>query len=145
MSITIYATLSRSIIIPTYDLGFDIYIGFIPIPTIYVLVQPIIVLFIIKLAIMIDLLVVINMASILTASYHLKAWELGICVIALSILSTSGCCAGPPLIFLIAPELSKLLGYGVWIYMNMVITSLLLVIILLKIKFISKSGPVYKT
>jgi len=138
--VTIYTALSRSIIIPTYDLGFDIYIGFIPIPTIYMLVQPILVLFIIKLAVAINLLVIINIASILVASYHLRAWELGIGVIALSMLSTSGCCAGPPLIFLIVPGLSRLLGYGAWIYINLAITSLL-VLMSLKIKFISKPRP----
>jgi hypothetical protein len=139
-AITIYTTLSRSIIIPTYDLDFDIYIGFIPIPTIYMLVQPILVLSIIKLAVAINLLVIINIASILITSYHLRAWELGIGVIALSMLSTSGCCAGPPLIFLIAPGLSRLLGYGAWIYINLAITSLL-VLMSLKIKFISKPRP----
>lgn len=138
--ITIFTALSRSIIIPTYDLDFDIYIGFIPIPTIYMLVQPILVLFITKLAVAINLLVIINIASILVASYHLRAWELGIGVIALSMLSTSGCCAGPPLIFLIAPGLSRLLGYGAWIYINLAITSLL-VLMSLKIKFISKPRP----
>jgi hypothetical protein len=104
------------------------------------LVQSILVLFIIKLAVVINLLVIINIASILVASYHLRAWELGIGVIALSMLSTSGCCAGPPLIFLIAPGLSRLLGYGAWIYINLAITSLL-VLMSLKIKFISKPRP----
>jgi hypothetical protein len=62
-AITIYTALSRSIIIPTYDLGFDIYIGFIPIPTIYMLVQSILVLFIIKLAVVINLLLIINITQ----------------------------------------------------------------------------------
>lgn|GEM_PF-1111001 len=146
-AIAIYVALSRSIIILTYDpydLGsdiyIDIYIGFIPIPTIYMLVQPILVLFIIKLAVVINLLVIINIASILIASYHLRAWKLGMYVAGISVLSTSGCCAGPPLIFLIAPELSRFLGYGIWIYINLAITSLL-VLTLLKIKLISKSIP----
>ena len=138
--ITIYVALSRSIIISTYDLDFDIYIGFIPIPTIYMLVQPILVLFIIKLAVVINLLVIINIASILVASHHLRAWKLGMYVAGISVLSTSGCCAGPPLIFLIAPGLSRLLGYGAWIYINLAITSLL-VLMSLKIKLISKSIP----
>ncbi len=139
-AIAIYVAFSRSIIIPTYDLGFDIYLGFIPTLTIYMLVQPILVLYIIKLAVVINLLVIINIASILIASYYLRAWKLGMYVAGISMLSTSGCCAGPPLIFLIAPELSTLLGYGAWIYINLAITSLL-VLMSLKIKLISKSIP----
>ncbi len=139
-AIAIYVALSRSIIISTYDLGYDIYIGFIPSSKIYMLVRPILVLFIIKLAVVINLLIIINIASILVASHYLRAWELGIYVAGISMLSTSGCCAGPPLIFLIAPELSRFLGYGAWIYINLAVTSLL-VLISFKIKFISKSRP----
>jgi len=132
-----YLVLSRAIIVPGilvpdpgYSFAVDAYIGFIPIHSIYVLTQPVFAAVLYRAAVVVDLLVLVNtlLLVLLALSPRIGIWELPIYTAPLSLLSASGCCAGPPLAILIAPqaaELYRFLGYGWWIYMNIAISTAL--------------------